>query len=62
MQNIHRLFTENITNFYQSVFLEENSFKNIREKVGCCCNYPVRIYIDYICHKSVELQKKSKTF
>ena len=62
-------------NFYQSVFLEKNFFQNIRKKVRFWGNYPViftlsdqsycsKIYffknLDY--KKSLELQKKSKTF
>ena len=63
-------------NFYQSVFLEKNFFENIRKKVRFGGNYPLIFTLsdqnydsknyfknlDYICHKSVELPKKSKTF
>ena len=60
--------------FYQSVLLEKNFLENISKKVGFWGNYPLIILpfvmtpeivfknLDYLCHKSVELQKKSKTF
>ena len=40
-QNIQRLFTENMMNFYQPVFLEKNFLENIRKKVGFWDNYPL---------------------
>ena len=60
-------------NFYQSVFLKKNFLENIRKKVGFGGNYPLIFNLsdqtmspniifknlDYICHKSVELQKKN---
>ena len=63
-------------NFYQSVFLEKNFLENIRKKVGfggitlyylpflikALTTKIIYINLDYICHKSVELQKKSETF
>ena len=63
-------------NFYQSVFLEKNFLENIRKKVGFGGSYPLIFTLsdqsydsknilkklDYICHKSVKLQKKSETF
>ena len=63
-------------NFYQSVLLEKNFLENISRKVGFWGNYPLifTLYdqtydskfffknLDYICHKSVELQNKSKSF
>ena len=62
--------------FYQSVFLEKNFLENIRKKVWFGGNYPLIFTLlikgmtpkiifknlVYICHKSVELQRKSKTF
>ena len=64
-------------NFYQSVLLEKNFLENISKKDAFWGNYPL-IFIpflikpvtpkiifknlDYICHKSVGLQNKSKTF
>ena len=64
-------------NFYQSVLLEKKNFlENISKKVGFWGNYPLLFTLsdqtydsknyfknlDCICHKSVELQHKSKTF
>ena len=63
-------------NFYHSVFLEKNFFKNICKKVGFGGNYPLiftlliramtkkNIFqnLDYICHKPGELQKILKHF
>ena len=60
-------------NFYQSVFLEKNFLENIRKKVGFGGNYPLIFTLsmtpkiifknsDYICYKSVELQKNLKHF
>ena len=64
-------------NFYQSVFLEKNFFENIRKKVVFWGNYPLIFILSdqnydftnyflkfrlYICHKSVELPNKYKTF
>ena len=62
--------------FYQSVLLEKNILENISKKVGFWGNYPLIFTLlirpmtpkivfknlDSICHKSVELQNKSKTF
>ena len=62
--------------FYQSVFFEKNFLKNIHKKVGFGGNYPLIFTFsdqsndsknifknsDYICHKSVELQKNLKHF
>ena len=61
-------------NFYQSVFLQKNFFKNIHEKLGFgvftlyYLPFLIRAMtrkiifknLDYLCHKSVKLQKKSK--
>ena len=63
-------------NIYQSVFLKKNFLENIRKKVGfgvktllyLCflikAMTPKIIFknLDYICHKSVELQKNLKHF
>ena len=63
-------------NFYLSVFLEENFLENIRKKVGfgvitlkylpflikAMTSKIILKNLDYICHKSVELPKKSETF
>ena len=62
--------------FYQSVLLEKNFLENIGKKFGFWGNYPfiftlsgqtydsktVFKNLHSICHKSVELQNKSKTF
>ena len=57
-------------NFYKSVFPEKNFFENICKKGRFWGNYPSMftlramtstfLYLDYICHKSVELQRDRK--
>ena len=61
-------------NFYQSVLLKKKFLENISKKVRLRDNYPLLFtlsdqiydshskYCFYICHKSVELQNKSKIF
>ena len=63
-------------NFYQSVLLEKNFLEKISRKVGFWGNYPLIFTLmigpmtpkivfknlDSICHKSVKLQNKSKSF
>ena len=70
------LFTENIMNFYQLVFLEKNFLENIHKKGRFWGNYPLLLpflvramtpkiifkNLDFICHKYRKLQKNLKHF
>ena len=56
------LFTENIMNFYQSVLLEKSFFENNCKKVRTRTPKIILKTLDYMCHKSVELQKNLKHF